>query len=135
MKAMRISQVEWSDEAREALARAAAHDTTGGFETLADMEQAGALFEVTCDGEPVLHYVLSVNHHPHGTEGVILAAAGHKPGQDLTATVLPMIENQFLKCRAVMLQTRRRGLMKKLVKQGYRIDGYIMRKTLNVESH
>lgn len=135
MNGLQIQSVEWTDEARAALERAAEHDTSGGFETLEGMARQYALFEVTEDGEPVLHYVLGVNHHANGNEGVILAAAGHKPGCDLTATVLPLIENQFVNCRAVMLQTRRRGLVKKLAAQGYRIDGYILRKTLNVQSH
>ncbi len=135
MTRIEIRSVEWNGEARMALESAAAHDTTGGFETLQDIEKQGALFEATVEGEPVLYYVLSVNHHTSGNEGVILAASGSKPGSDLTATVLPMIENQFVNCRAVMLQTRRRGLVKKLAAQGYRIDGYIMRKTLNVSSN
>jgi hypothetical protein len=42
----------------------------------------------------------------------------------------PIIENQVQGCRAVALQTARRGLVRKMEKQGYKITGYIMRKEL-----
>ena len=61
----------------------------------------------------------------------LLAAAG-RASVDLTKTVLPYIEAQVTPADALTIYTRRRGLVRKLERQGYRLDGYVMRKTMQV---
>lgn len=122
------------DDIMALLERAHAHDTTGGMVHPADYLGAlpGEFFAVEIDGRLRAAYVLCVNHWAHGAEGVVAYAGGDGP--DLTGQVLPLIEQQFAGVRAVRIETRRRGLIRKLTAQGYRVDGVILRKNLHHES-
>ena len=57
-------------------------------------------------------------------------AAGGAPGVDLTKAIVPVIERQAAGALQVAITTRRRGLVKKLVKQGYVVSGVTLRKRL-----
>lgn len=61
-----------------------------------------------------------------------IQAAGGKGEQDLTALGLDAIEQRAAVGRfaSVGFQTRRVGLVKKALKHGYIIDGYILRKAI-----
>jgi hypothetical protein len=60
-------------------------------------------------------------------------AAGGRSAQDLTKVGLAKIESQAAGLyESVGFQTRRRGLVRKAQREGYEIDGYIMRKKINV---
>ncbi|OGT05253.1 MAG: hypothetical protein A2Z65_13620 [Gallionellales bacterium RIFCSPLOWO2_02_58_13] len=61
-----------------------------------------------------------------------IQAGGGKASVDLTALGLAAIERQAQGgFRSVGFQTRRRGLVKKAMRAGYQIDGYIMRKVVS----
>lgn len=119
-------------EARAAYARAfdAKRDTTGG---LGDMESclAGAmLFEVRFGGQVVARYALQQVTRDKGVEVFIVGAAGGLPGVDLVQTITPYIEQQCAEADRLTINTRRRGLVRKLQKQGWTLDSYVMRKKL-----
>ena len=129
-----LNNIPWDAEAIAALKAAEAFDTTGGLVTVESCAEEGAvLFEIVADGARVALYALAVNRWAHGNEGVVCYAAGGKAGVSLTRGVLPLIEKQFVDCRAVKIETKRKALVHQLAKQGYRLDGFIMRKTLGVQ--
>jgi hypothetical protein len=62
-----------------------------------------------------------------------IQAAGGRSQQDLTKAGFANIEAQAAGLyKSVGFQTRRSGLVKKAQREGYEIDGYIMRKKINV---
>lgn len=89
----------------------------------------GITFEVLQDGETIAAYNLQLDDH-----GVawVMAAGGGRPGLDLTATVTPAIEAQAraLGAHQLALNTKRRGLIKKMQKQGFALTSATLRKTL-----
>lgn len=61
-----------------------------------------------------------------------IQAGGGSASVDLTALGLAAIERQAAGgFKSVGFQTRRRGLVKKAMRAGYQIDGYILRKVLS----
>lgn len=122
------------DAARAAYAPAFAGrcDTTGGLGSL-DAALAGAsLFDVVVAGVTVARYALKPMQRANGTEIFVVAAAGGMPGADLVASVLPYVERQCSESGAARatVNTKRRGLVKKLIAQGWHIDGYVLRKKI-----
>jgi hypothetical protein len=109
-----ISRESWSDEAAEMLRPAVANDPLCVVDDLSGLP----LFIGRHNGKPVLAYLLRVDETPHGSEGVIVAAAGSMPGVDLTGRVLPYIESQ-LDCDWLRIHTARAGLGRKLQQQEY----------------
>jgi hypothetical protein len=92
---------------------------------------AGAmLFDVKVAGRIVARYALKQVQRDHGTEVFIVGAAGGLPGVDLVATVAPYIAQQCAEADRLTINTRRRGLVRKLQKQGWTLDSYVMRKKL-----
>lgn len=75
------------------------------------------------DGQAV--YVLDV----HNGVAQITACKGSGP-VDWSAVLLPTIEAQAKGCKAVTFQTKRRGLVRRAEKQGYRVTGWILTKDL-----
>lgn len=120
------------DAARAAYAAAytASRDTSGGLGSMADSLDGAALFDVVLAGEIVCRYALRVEQYANGAELVIVAAAGGIRGVDLVASVLPHIETQGPGAERITLTTRRRGLVRKLLKQGWALDAYSMGKNL-----
>lgn len=59
----------------------------------------------------------------------ISAAKGFGP-LDWSAMLLPIIEAQAKGCAAVSFQTARPGLVKKAMKQGYAVTGWILKKAI-----
>lgn len=88
------------------------------------------LFAVRLEGRAVGYALLSVDVQQYGAEGVIEAAAGRLPGVDMTADLLPLFEAQFRGVKAIRLQTARRGMVRKLERQGYEKTHYVMRKAV-----
>lgn len=105
-------------------------DTSGG---LGDMERDLAdalLFDVVVGGVTVARYALKQVDRPHGSEVFILAAAGGMPGVDLVVSITPHIEAQCAGVDRLTINTRRRGLVAKLKRQGWTLDSYVMRKKI-----
>ena len=109
----------------------ARRDTTGGLGTL-ESELAGAqFFDVVVNGETVARYALQSVTRAAGVEVFIVGAAGNVKGADLTLSVLPHIEQQCAAADRLTVNTRRRGLVKKLLGQGWTLDSFVLRKKLH----
>jgi hypothetical protein len=105
-------------------------DTTGG---LGDMEaclRGAMLFDVKVQGRVVARYALRQVQRDKGVEVFIVAAAGGMQGVDMVQAVEPHIARQCEQADRLTINTRRRGLVKKLTKQGWTLDSYVMRKKL-----
>lgn len=99
--------------------------------SLADMCDGSECYEVRADGKPVMHYILRRVQHSNGRfDGFIMAAEGRCAGVDLTGTMVPFMERQLADCDYIEVQTKRRGLGRKLARQGYELGGVILRKKL-----
>lgn len=102
--------------------------TTG--EGAAACAAKGDCFVLEQDGVPVLAWSLKVD----GDELFIQAAAG-RAGFDLTEFGLALVERQAVGFRSIAFRTRRRGLMKKAIDNGFypawrKGDVVLMRKDL-----
>lgn len=127
-----IEPGQLDDAARAAYAKAfdARRDTTGG---LGDMEaclRAAKLFDVKVDGVTVARYALEQINQPNGVEVYVVGAAGSLPGVDLIAGLEPYIAEQCATADCLTMQTTRRGLVKKMERQGWELSAYVMRKKL-----
>lgn len=105
-------------------------DTSGGQVAGVDC-LGGQFFRVLIDGAPVAWYVLRAREGRAGIDAEISIAHG-RAGVDLVAQVLPLIERQAasIGCRAMRVETRRPGLMKKLERAGYARKSVILMKEL-----
>lgn len=102
-------------------------DTSAGLLQPTEYLRQGAFCRVLRDDEPVCWYVLFVHRYLTATEVEVALAYGHAEF-DLVAEVLPLIELQCCEADSICITTRRRGLVKKLQRQGYRTDAVLMRK-------
>jgi len=121
------------EEAAPLLARAFGPrtDTTGGLLTMAEACQGAECFMVEGEGGKIMAaYAVSVSQHSGGRVAWVCAAGSVARGPDLTASILPVIEQQAAGAEQVAITTRRRGLVKKLVRQGYEITGITLRKRI-----
>lgn len=116
-----------------ALSMAALHDPAEGRQCLHDVIAGADLFAVTHAGHACLFYALRLTPPRAWLE----AGAGHLPGVDLTREVLPLIERQAQAagCSEIGITTKRRGLIAKLQRAGWRIEapfyaGYTLKKAL-----
>lgn len=91
---------------------------------------ACSLFDVSVCGVIVARYALKTIDRAAGSEMYVVAAAGAVPGADLVAGILPFIETQCTSVDCLTVNTRRRGLVKKLQRQGWTLDAYVMRKKI-----
>lgn len=120
------------DAARAAYAKAfdARRDTTGGLGTLDTALTGASLFEVVLDRTVVARYALKTVQRAHGSEVFVVAAAGGLPGACMIATMEPYIAQQCAGADRLTINTRRRGLVKKMLRQGWTLDAFVMRKKL-----
>ncbi len=113
----------WSEFAQHCLrATGAAHLP----EYYRQYQNGAGLFEVVADGARVGVVLLRIDVLGSGAEGVIVAAAAHVPGVDMTEAVLPAIEGMFRGVDRIRIHTARPGLAKKLNKSGYRAQEVVM---------
>lgn len=118
--------------ARAAYARAfdERRDCMRGLSNM-DAELSGALlFDVVVGSQVVARYALKQVQRPHGVEVVVVAAAGGVPGMCMVSTVGPYIEQQCRNADRLTINTRRRGLVKKMLRQGWELDAFVMGKKL-----
>lgn len=109
-------------------------DTSGGLLTLAEVLSGSMLCEVRDGDQPVMWFAVKSNQHATSNEAEVVAAAGAATF-DLTRNVLPWIESAVSgQADALTIYTRRPGMRRKLERQGYRLDAFVMRKTLRVPS-
>jgi hypothetical protein len=121
------------DEARAAYAKVfdARRDTSGGLEDMESTLATAKLFDVVVDGRVVCRYALEQVNRARGVEVFIVAAAGNLPGFDLVENIVPYIVGQCSTADRLTINTRRRGLVKKLQNQGWTLDSYVLRRPLN----
>ena len=106
-------------------------DTAGGAQSIDYLLSLGQCFKLTDDGGEILGaYILKAD----GAELWIALGAG-RADIDLTAAGLALIEAQGREFDSIGFKTKRRGLMRKAAKHGYRVAAenagiYTMRKAL-----
>lgn len=126
---MRVRASNWTPVTEAFIAQAV---ISGGLEDIKRQTERGAkLFAVEADndGTVVAAFVLRVDHFAGRTVGVVVAAGGAFPGVDLTASLMPHIEqNMFVGVDAIAVHTERTGLVKKLAGQGYSVAEIILEK-------
>ena len=118
--------------ARAAYAKAfdARRDTTGGLGDMDACLRRSQLFDVKVDGQVVARYALEQVQADKGVEVWVTALAGNLPGVDLVQHMSAYIAKQCAQADCLTMQTRRRGLVKKLEREGWELSAYIMRKKL-----
>ncbi|PJC99796.1 hypothetical protein GQ37_005675 [Janthinobacterium sp. BJB1] len=83
------------------------------------------------DGAPTVAFIVEQVQHEHGRELVVRVAHQLVRGRDLVGEVLPEIERVFgVGCDAVVIYTKRAGLVRKLQGAGYGEAAKIMRKAI-----
>lgn len=83
------------------------------------------------DGKPTVAFVVEQVQYEHGRELVVRVAHQLVRGRDLVGEVLPEIERVFgVGCDAVVIYTKRAGLVRKLQGAGYSEAAKIMRKAI-----
>jgi hypothetical protein len=116
------------DTAAAMLAGVERHDPRGIL-TRADLRAMcdnTACIAATVDGGGQAVLLVAVRHR----QAWIEAAKGHG-GADLVRDVLPAVELAAMPaCDSVAFRTARRGLVRKAMKQGYQVTGWVMRKAL-----
>jgi hypothetical protein len=108
----------------------ARRDTTGGLGDMVACLTRSQLFDVKLGDQVVARYALQQVDRAKGVEVFITAAAGSLPGVDLVDAVTPYIASQCATADRLTINTRRKGLVKKLLGQGWTLDSYVMRKKL-----
>lgn len=106
------------------LAQAAGDDVQGLG--LAEIVNGCRFFAIEQGGAVLLGYAL----REAGRELWIQAAGGVPGPLDMSLVGLAAIEQQAAGFESVGFQTRRRGLVRKAIKAGYEIDGFILRKKI-----
>lgn len=130
--ALTIERARWNDLAAAMLAasvrRAPCFQSQDYARMLTEDPQNTILFRVVNINEIVGFVILRIEHFAGGSEGVILAASGRLQGVDLTADLLPHLESKFKGVRGIRISTARPGLVRKLLRQGYELTHYTLRK-------
>jgi hypothetical protein len=108
-------------------------DTTGGTASLDDYLEGCEVLNIDVGGQTVGAVALRlVEHKAKRVAWIMLAAARHATA-DLTATVMPALEFQartLHRADQLAVTTRRRGLVRKLQRQGFEVSGITLRKNL-----
>jgi hypothetical protein len=132
MGTLTIEPGQLDDAARAAYAKAfdARRDTTGGLGDMVACLSRAQLFDVKLGDQVVARYALQQVDRAKGAEVFIVGAAGSVPGVDLVDLVEPYIARQCATADRLAINTRRKGLVKKLLRQGWTLDSYVMRKKL-----
>jgi len=127
---IRAGQLDDAARAAYAAAFSARCDTTGGLGTMEAALTGAALFDVVVMGAVVARYAIKQFQRPHGVEAYVMAAAGGLPGVDLIQTLEPHIAQHCQAADRMKFSTRRRGLVKKMLRQGWVIDSYVLGKKI-----
>lgn len=90
------------------------------YRHLVEHEADCKLYAVRAEGALVGYVILRIIRQSGGAEGEIVAAAGRLAGADLTRDVLPALLKMFRGVRAYRVTTARAGLVRKLLRYGWR---------------
>lgn len=114
------------------LQRACRFDAQGGWSaTVPDLAAGHAVFELRDDGRTVGAFTLGVIDYT--AERVIrCGAAGAERGHNLVPAMVAFAESeaQRIKADALVCETSRRGLVRRLQAHGFRVTGFILRKDM-----
>lgn len=127
-KKLSIEPGAWGPEAERLLPLALQYATIN--ELREQVENGASLFYVKQAGAVVAAFVLRVDHTAEGSEGVIVAAAGHLKGGDLMASCMPAIESLFTGCRSIRFHTAKPAVARKMAMLGYRAAEIVCTKIL-----
>lgn len=110
-------RADWSDEI------AAWLDQARGAASLRDYQlqisSGAALFSIHHGDAMVGAFLLRVEHHAAGSQGVIVAGAAQLAGVDMLAACMPAIESLFMGCTTVRLHTSKPALARRVSRMGY----------------
>lgn len=116
----------------ELIGRASAFEVTGGG-SVADLVRGCALFDVVdVQGRAVAAFAMRVDQYDAGRE-VSVTAAGGQGDSGATEAIAAWCERQArerIGARVLTCQTRRRGMVRRLERQGYRVTGYVLTKEI-----
>jgi len=98
-------------------------------EPLGEAIAGEAVFELIADGQVVGAFTLGINETASGRQ-IHCAAAGGRPGFDLVGTMARFAEHEAhrIGARQLVTHTKRRGLVRRLEREGYRVAGFILTK-------
>jgi hypothetical protein len=107
-------------------------DWSDGMHGVDDIIDGGETYAVVDDaGAPLAFFVLQKVDNEGGRELVVRAALQCALSRNLVEVALPEIESTFgTDCDAMVIYTKRSGLVRKLERTGYRNSATIMRKKL-----
>ncbi len=129
-QALTIQPAQDRAAALQRLERAALRAISGA--SVQDMAAGCALFDVLdAQGQAVGSFAARVDSYASGREITITAAAATPAGQGITEAVNAWAEDEArhrIGARAVVCQTARRGLVRRLERAGWRVAGFIMEK-------
>lgn len=128
LAAVQVRPARLDRAARLAYGDAKHRAKVGGIASIDETLRGAEFFEVVHQGAVVARWALRVDRTAAGREGVIVAAVGGMRGIDLTRSFLPIIERQLDGVDVVKIETPRKGLVAKLLAQGYKVEGYVLRK-------
>jgi len=115
------------------LQRAVAFDCLGnGTGTVAELAAGEAVFELVADGRVVGAFTLGVQQYSDGRV-IRCGAAGGEGGHDLLSAMVDFAEGEArgrVGARALVCETSRRGLVRRLERRGFRVAGFILRKDM-----
>lgn len=113
------------------LALAGRFDACGGVATVAEMAGGQAVFEVHQAGQLVGAFTLGVQDCADGRL-VRCGAAGGLPGYDLLPVMdqAGQAEARRVGAAALVCETSRPGMVRRLERRGWRVAGFILRKDL-----
>lgn len=130
---VRVIPGAWSEAAHRYIQSALVHASANEVRAQVDSGSA-ALFYAFVGEKMIGAYVLRIDSSTHGPEGVVVAAGGDNCGIDLIATVMPVIEKQFMNVTEIRVHTSRRGMVKSLVeKHGYEEREIVLSKRVKNE--
>lgn len=125
-KALTVTPGNWTDAADEYIGRALVDASPA--EVRAQVEAGARLFYVYAADELIGCYVLRVDRTATGCEGVVVAGGGDHCGVDLVAVLLPVMESQFSGVDSLRVHTSRPGMVRHLLRAGYRATELVFRK-------
>lgn len=115
-----------ADEAALRLAGVAARDPSGVTASDAELARTGTAYAIDCAAGSAVFVIAQRN-------GTAFVTAAQGSGEvDLTALLDHVITLGATGggCNAIALQTARPGLVRKLVKRGFRVTGWVLKKDL-----
>lgn len=116
------------------LARALPFHVDGGAIDLAELLDGAAVFEVEDDaGEVVGAFALNVERRGPG-QVVRCVAAGGLPGANVLPAIVEFVEREArerIGAASIQCETRRLGLVRELLRDGWRVAGYILSKEVH----